>query len=371
MAKVNLGRVSVESYVMEKPVGISSTGAFIYPGEIKDAKAAAALNLPRLTLQNKIRLVTERLRVEPEFEIGVLSNAGAYAKNEVLRHVSEQTPFGKQLMEMELQYIPYFLNQVLGIEETIPVFRTRKPGTPSEKDDDTDSDSAQPDARIKTSVLFCENTTDKLTSLAATYRKKYVHPAFAAKGYNVISLEGTNDVRAQFAMQAKSSTVVYISGVGHGGYQEYTGHDFDTILQVGNYNTAETKGKIIHFLSCETARDLGPNTILKGAKAYIGYTEDLLFKVQTADLFWKCDSTFDICMANGCTAGDAIYDTYMQYITVGVSVIGTVTATLLFGDRNLLRSPSFGADWGSDSARIYTSKLSSVSNTEYAEMDAM
>jgi hypothetical protein len=79
--------------------------------------------------------------------------------------------------------------------------------------------------------------------------------------------------------KARQAGVVYLTGVGHGSYTTFTGHFYDAVFEVGNYSAAEPSGKIVHFLSCETAAHLGPDFVKNGCLAYFGYDEDFVFTV--------------------------------------------------------------------------------------------
>jgi hypothetical protein len=267
---------------------------------------------------------------------------------------------GVQFTNIEVNYAEFFKQQLLGkapLSEGKTVAKLGKAAKTSKAAPVIPADWKWiPKSKwgfFKSRVLFCENTTDSVTTPAATYRIKNVHPVFASKGFEVIVLKDVNDIRTNFAPKAKDPRVVYISGIGHGGYNSYTGHNFDPLLQIGVYTNDEVKKKSMHFLSCETARDLGPDTVGKGASSYAGYTENFVFDWDNANLYWQCDSQYDISMANGKTAEQAVADTIAKYNAAIASVPGTSTAATLLSDRNLLRSPVSGAEWGSKTARIY------------------
>ena len=60
---------------------------------------------------------------------------------------------------------------------------------------------------------------------------------------------------------------------GHGHSDAVVGND-EVILDTEN--DALLKGKTIHALSCQSAAELGPDAVKKGAKAYIGYKKDFI-----------------------------------------------------------------------------------------------
>jgi hypothetical protein len=354
MRKVKLGKFSVPDYAADKPVMIRSNGQLIYPSDLLKKTKAPAFGVALATPENKTKLALERLKVEPDFEFGVISRNGKYTKVEVLKHVQDQTTLGLQFTDIEVNYAEYFANQLLGHLPKIPpklVVSAAPPIPPIPNDWKW---VTRPYWKFfRTRVLFCENTTDGVTTPAANWRIANVHSVFAARGFDVVSLEGVNDIRASFIPNSKDYRTVYISGVGHGNYTTYTGHLQAAILQVGGYDGAEVKDKILHLLSCETGRTLCPDTVSHGAKAAVGYDENFVFDWANANLYWQCDSQFDISMANGKTVEQAIAATIAKYNAAIASVPGTSTAATLLSDRNLLRSPVSGPAWGSKTQRIF------------------
>jgi hypothetical protein len=354
MKKVKLGKFSVPDYAADKPVMIRSNGQLIYPSDLLKKTKAPAFGVALATPENKTKLALERLKVEPDFTFGVISRNGKYTKAEVLKHVQDQTTLGLQFADIEVNYAEYFANQLLGHLPKIPP-KLKISATPAMPAIPNDWKWVQKGywKYFKTRALFCENTTDGVTTPAANYRIANVHSVFAARGFDVVSLQGVNDIRASFIPNSKDYRTVYISGVGHGSYTTYTGHLQAAVLQVGGYDGAEVNGKVIHLLSCETGRTLCPDTKSHGAKAAVGYDENFVFDWANANLYWQCDSTFDISMANGRTVEQAIADTIARYNTAIASVPGTSTAATLLSDRNLLRSPVSGPAWGSKTQRIF------------------
>jgi hypothetical protein len=353
MKTVKLGKFTVLEYVAAKPLMIRGNGELVYASALLKKTQPPHFGVALASPENKAKLATARLILEPDFTFGVINKVGEYSKADVLKHIQDQTSLGQQFTDIEVNYAEYFANQLLGNLPMTP---------PRLKVAIVKEATILPDWKwlpkihwrfFRTRVVFCENTTDGVTTPAANYRIANVHPVFAARGFEVVSLQGTNDIRASFIPAAQNSRTVYISGIGHGSYTTFTGHSNVQVLQVGGYNATEVNGKAIHLLSCETGRTLCPDTVANGAKAAVGYDENFVFDWTNANLYWQCDSTFDISMANGRTAEHAIADTVARYNTAIASVPGTSTAATLLSDRNLLRSPVSGAAWGSKTTRIY------------------
>lgn len=63
---------------------------------------------------------------------------------------------------------------------------------------------------------------------------------------------------------------------GHGSEDSVLGQGGDILIKVGE-NEYILKGSVVFSLSCSSAKVLGPASTKKGAKAYIGYTQDFIF----------------------------------------------------------------------------------------------
>jgi hypothetical protein len=156
--------------------------------------------------------------------------------------------------------------------------------------------------RVPVVVLGIDSNFEPATQAGCQYRNQHVYPYLAGKGYSIDLCQGPMAKRIYVAPKAQLPGVAYLTGVGHGSYTTYTGHFYDPIFQVGNYSAAEPRGKIVHFLSCETARDLGPDFVRNGCRAYFGYDEDFVFVPAVQDVFFECDSEIDRAFADGLTA---------------------------------------------------------------------
>jgi len=162
-------------------------------------------------------------------------------------------------------------------------------------------------SKIPVVVLGIDSNFEPATRAAYQYREKHVYPYVASKGYSIDKCQGAMARRIYVAPKAQQPGVAYLTGVGHGSYTTYTGQFYDPIFQVGNYLPAEARGKVAHFLSCETARDLGPDFVRNGCRAYFGYDEDFVFVTADQDVFFECDSEIDRAFADGLNAAQ-VYD---------------------------------------------------------------
>ncbi len=337
---MKIGALEFKEYAARKPITTSPTGQFVTASEVLANRSLSLGSLFTLDTETQVRLAVERYALEPDFRLGVMG-MGVYTKAEIMEHLRMQSAFGQLVLRAEMGYCSELMAAL-----TAPSF----PAWPAIPDDAVPT---APDWRglnrcfwikVPTRALFCENTTDNVTTPIANYRIANVHPAFQKRGFTVTALTGKDDVRANFVTPAKNTLTVYLGGVGHGAYPLYTGHWHDRILEVGKYEPAEVRGKAIHFLSCQTATKLGPDTVSNGARAYAGYTENFIFvwddsstPVDEFLLFVKGDSVYDLMMANGATAQQA-YDTTVNAFNAAIGLVpGTAAATWLTWDRDHLK----------------------------------
>lgn len=338
-------------FAAQKPIAIMPDGSFVLPVEVQNGLAFGVTSLLALDETLQQRLTLERIALDPTYELGIFV-LGRITKDEAMAHVQARSELGRTIINAEIDYCNEYMAQLMGGAQLAPPAPVA-PVTPVVPELPPWKKGRKVPILVQNIALFCEDTCDPLTSLAAAYRKQHVHPAFAKAGFELIVLEGPSDVRDVFAAKAKSAFVTYISGVGHGGPGVYTGCHSSRILEVGAYLPAEVAGKVIHVLSCQTAKQLGPDLVAKGAAAYAGYYENFIFTTaqQYAELFWRCDSTFDIGIAAGMTVASAHEATIAAYNLAIASVPNTVAATYLTHDRNFLRSPVIDAIYGKPQVR--------------------
>ncbi|MBP7052467.1 MAG: hypothetical protein KBE65_15755 [Phycisphaerae bacterium] len=337
---MKIGKLEFKGYAAKKPLMVSSTGAFLTAADVLSQPSLGRASTLALSPTSQVDLAVARYALEPDFNLGVIGK-GLYSKDDIIDHLKKQTDFGQEVLQAEMKYCTDLLF-TLG-----PQGVTSEPKIPKEpvrKVPDWKPVKKCIWIKLKTRALFCENTTDGVTAPFAQYRIANVHPVFKKRGFTVIALTGVDDVRNNFVPHAKNTLTVYLSGIGHGNYTTYTGHGGNHILEVGQYDPAEVRGKAIHFLSCQTAGKLGPDTVAKGAKCYAGYTENFTFvwedpktPMQDFLLFAKADSIYDIMMANGTTAQQA-YNAAYQLFTAGANQVpNTAAATWLIYDRDHLK----------------------------------
>jgi hypothetical protein len=167
-------------------------------------------------------------------------------------------------------------------------------------------------------ILEVESNYETVTYIGYTFRvKKYVYPYFLEKNYNVDTLFENDAIRVKFAPHCMLPGISFISVFGHGYDDFVTGQHGDILWKVGAYDPREPAGKIIHLMSCLTAKRLGPDLVDKGALVYFGYEEPFtLFHLTNvenpleddiADVFFQCSSQVDRLIADNRPAGQ-VYD---------------------------------------------------------------
>lgn len=167
-------------------------------------------------------------------------------------------------------------------------------------------------------ILEVESNYENVTYIGYNFRvKKYVHPYFLQKDYDLLTLFEDDAIREKFSPYCLLPDVIYISVFGHGYDNLVTGQHGEILWKVDSYDPREAQGKIIHLMSCLTAKKLGPDLVDEGALAYFGYEEPFTFmhmlgitdplQDPIADVFFQCSSQVDRLVADGLPAGE-VYD---------------------------------------------------------------
>ncbi len=207
-------------------------------------------------------------------------------------------------------------------------------------------------------ILAIDANFDPITRAPFEYREQNVYPLFQTNGFTVIRRQGPSARRNEVASQARKPNVVYLTGVGHGFPNSYTGDNLDPVFSVGNFTPAEAAGKIVHFLSCETAAGLGPDFVAKGCRAYFGYSDNFTYPPNLAEVFFDCDSEIDRGFANGLTA-DQVFQNVLARFQQHIDQLKSTgdsgdlfNASVLEVDLRLLRAPSVAVEYGDPGAKL-------------------
>ena len=117
---------------------------------------------------------------------------------------------------------------------------------------------------------------DLPTRSASGFMLRYIAPRVEP-----VQLLGMLVRRLPFRLAAPQSDIII--GAGHGDVDTFTGQNEAVLLEVGNYDPREVKGKVIKLLSCQTGVELGPDLVKNGCAAFMGYTDDYVW-VMDSDL---------------------------------------------------------------------------------------
>ena len=115
---------------------------------------------------------------------------------------------------------------------------------------------------------------DLATRSASGFLLRYIAPRVEP-----VQLFGMLVRRKPFDITARHSDIII--GAGHGDVDVFTGQNEAVLLEVGKYDPKVVEGKVIKLLSCQTGVILGPDLIENGAKAFLGYTDDYVWVMDT------------------------------------------------------------------------------------------
>ncbi|HEY3027709.1 MAG TPA: hypothetical protein VGJ55_16295 [Pyrinomonadaceae bacterium] len=213
-------------------------------------------------------------------------------------------------------------------------------------------------AGMKSVVLAIDADSDPVTKAPFDYREQNVYPYFEQKGFTVVRRQGAMARRARVTPEARKPEVAYLTGVGHGFNNSYTGNSQEPIFSKSSLSKKESLGKIVHFLSCKTAAGLGPSFVAHGCKAYFGYSDNFTYPPSLAEVFFECDSEIDRGFADGLTAGEVLqrvlarFQQHIDRLKATGDGGDLFNASVLEVDLRLLRAPSLEVGFGDPNARL-------------------
>jgi hypothetical protein len=200
-------------------------------------------------------------------------------------------------------------------------------------------------------VVAIDPNYEDLTIAAYTYRQANVYRLLQTAKLSLNQLVGAQaDIDPVNSASLKDG-VVYITGVGHGTYDSFSGYYNHPVFSVADLNPAIVAGKIVHLLSCNTATGLGPDMVALGCRAFFGYCVPFTFDPTCADLFFECDAQIDIGLATGLPAGQVaaqVKASFQKAIDNNPSAAGYLQMNL-----DNFRSPINGTRWGDVNARLF------------------
>jgi hypothetical protein len=204
-------------------------------------------------------------------------------------------------------------------------------------------------------IVGVDANHDSVTAAVSSHRTTRVYPHFVQQGYEVTRFMGPEAERTLVAAAAAQPDVVYLTGVGHGTFDQFGGHDDVPVFQIGRYAAAEVSAKIVHFIACLTARGLGPDFVTNGTLAYFGYDDNFAFDNKSRVPCLDCDSEIDRGFADGLTADDVFhraYDAFTAQIQLAREHGKLLVAAMLENNRDHLCAPTVDPRFGDLEARI-------------------
>ncbi|HUD07317.1 MAG TPA: hypothetical protein VMR34_05525 [Candidatus Saccharimonadales bacterium] len=123
-------------------------------------------------------------------------------------------------------------------------------------------------------VLVTMPDYEPTTRYLAAWAKSLIQYA-ERRSVNVLKLDKKRANRKEFESIVTKMSPDLIFMNGHGAEHCVTGQDEEVLLDMDNSKIL--KGTIAYAVSCKSAAQLGPETIKKGAKSFIGYTQDFIF----------------------------------------------------------------------------------------------
>lgn len=124
-------------------------------------------------------------------------------------------------------------------------------------------------------LLITRPRHEATTFYLFAWAKKIIEAALA-KNFRVIDLKENRANRKELTSVIKKTSPQLIVLNGHGNADLITGQNGEVLIKA-NENEEMLAGRIIYALSCRTAKLLGPKSVAKGARCYLGYKEDFVF----------------------------------------------------------------------------------------------
>lgn len=121
-------------------------------------------------------------------------------------------------------------------------------------------------------VLLTNPEVDRLTYYLSVWTKNTLKD-LKTNSNEYFSLKREKVTRKNFEKFLNKRSIDLVLLCGHGSPNAINGNE-DVILDTKNDNLL--KGKTVHALSCQSANELGPDAVKKGANSYIGYKEDFI-----------------------------------------------------------------------------------------------
>ena len=197
-------------------------------------------------------------------------------------------------------------------------------------------------------ILVTNPADDSPTKYLDSWLYKIVNLAKKQKDTFIFELRKNQANKKQLIQLIKNKKPQFVIFNGHGSNDSITGFGQKILIKC-NENEYLLKGKIVHSLSCNSAKKLGPRCIKIGTLTYIGYEEEFKLvhlnkssnkerlKDEVANFFLRPAYEAVIALIEGATAKNAYERSQKMYlenlevlITSSSAEYNTVVASLLF-----------------------------------------
>jgi hypothetical protein len=204
-------------------------------------------------------------------------------------------------------------------------------------------------------IVTVDSDHEDVVAACREFREQLVYPDLVAAGAALDSFGGDDATRAKVSAALTAPGTRALSGSGHGVEERFNGQDGRALLEIGRYDPAEVRGKVVHLLACLTAAQLGPDLVQNGCRAFFGYDVIFAFQLENRELFLDCDAQFDRSLVEGKSAGDAYadaFDAFTLQIEALLAQGQPYLAAMLEYDRDHLCAPPVDSRFGSAAAKL-------------------
>jgi hypothetical protein len=174
-------------------------------------------------------------------------------------------------------------------------------------------------------ILAIDADWDTVTQYGHAFRKHFVFTNFARDwpAYKIHYIVGQDAVQPNIDTFINSNNIKYLTGMGHGLYDTFTGFK-DSPVWDSNQNLTHLKEIIVHLLSCQTGALLGRSMVKQGVRGFWGYTVNFGFyrkatppanltEDSSAEIFLRMDCIIDRGILSNKNATE-IYDSITDYV---------------------------------------------------------
>jgi hypothetical protein len=162
--------------------------------------------------------------------------------------------------------------------------------------------------------LITQPNSDKVTSYLFHFGREILKESYPIK-VQFINLEGDKVNKSNVESYLKKQDPKIVLFNGHGNDWTICGYKDEDLIMM-NENEELLRDKIVYSLSCSSAAKLGKNAVLKGTKAFIGYSDSFMIytdsereatplKDSIAASFLKPSNKLSISLLNGKSANES------------------------------------------------------------------